>query len=81
MRDLLLPGDELMLVGMGVVFVFLLVCVTSLMSRLVNHFYRPAPVTPAAVSSPAAGEAVSAQTLAVIRDAIRQHRDRQKRSA
>ena len=72
-----------MLVGMGVVVVFLilLVCVTSLMSRLVNHFYRPAPVTPAAVSSPAAGEAVSAQTLAVIRDAIRQHRDRQKRSA
>ena len=82
MRDLLLPGVELMLVGMGVVFVFLivLVLVTSTMSRLVNHFYRPAPVTPATTPSPDTSEAVSAQTLTVIREAIRQHRDRQKRS-
>lgn len=87
MSDLLLPGLELMLMGMGVVFVFLitLVFITSFMSRLVNQFYRPEPVTPTSTqnsaTAPAASEPVSPQTLAIIREAIRQHRDRQKRSA
>lgn len=82
MRDLLVPGIELMLTGMGVVFVFLilLVFITGFMSYLVNRLYRPEPVVPAvANASPTVPDDVSAETLAVIREAIRQHRDRQSR--
>ncbi|WP_296271121.1 OadG family protein [Pseudomonas sp. UBA6323] len=79
--ELLLEGVELMLFGMGFVFVFLvlLVGVVSLMSRLIATFAPPAP-TPAA-SSPAhsaksASHELDAETLAAIQSAIAQHRAR-----
>ncbi|APU29818.1 oxaloacetate decarboxylase [Ectopseudomonas alcaliphila JAB1] len=79
--ELLLEGVELMLFGMGFVFVFLvlLVGVVSLMSRLIATFAPSAP-TPA-ISSPAssvesASHGPDAETLAAIQSAIAQHRAR-----
>jgi len=51
--ELLTQGFELMLVGMGTVFVFLtaLVCATTLMSHLISRFSAaPAAETPAVTS-------------------------------
>jgi len=65
--DPLLQGFELMLAGMGVVFVFLtaLVLATSLMSRIVLRFRPPdSPVGP--------GE----EEVAAITAAIARHRSR-----
>lgn len=80
MNPLLLQGVELMLVGMGVVFLFLfmLVGAVSLMSRLVARFApeEVPPARPAAASPAPVPAAVDARTLAVIREAIRQHRGR-----
>ena len=75
MTGLMHQGLELMAVGMGVVFVFLvvLVFVTSAMSRLVG---RIAPEPPPIANPGADTAAVSPQTVAVIEAAIRQHRER-----
>lgn len=78
MDALLSQGLELMLVGMGVVFFFLilLVQVTRLMSWCVAR-WMPETVpetTPVVPQTPAA--TVDATTLRVIEDAIRQHRAR-----
>lgn len=84
MDQLLSQGVELMLLGMGIVFSFLIVLVftTVGMSALVNRFFpeTPAPAAPAPRSSAGADPAgdISPRTLAIIRDAIRQHRDRQQ---
>ena len=81
MNELLLRGFDLMIIGMGVVFSFLLVLVflTSLMSRLVLRFEpAPAAVPAPRVRKPASPAHVDAHTLAVIQDAIHQHRARQK---
>jgi len=76
--DLLSEASNLMVLGMGTVFVFLtiLVFVTSLMSTLVNRIAPPAPV--AVPSSSKEGEPVANdQTLlAVITAAIHAHRSR-----
>lgn len=83
MTDLFTQGFELMFIGMGVVFAFLLLLVglVGLMSRLVARFApdgvpAPArPVAPAAASAAAAGAAtVDSRTLAVIREAVARHR-------
>lgn len=60
-------GVELMLAGMGTVFVFLtcLVGATSLMSRLVNRFAKPVE---------GIAEGVSAEEVAAITAAIARHR-------
>lgn len=77
MNPLLAEGIELMLVGMGVVFVFLVMLVgaVTLMSQLVARF---APDTPlAAPRGPVPAPAVTAvddRTLTVIREAVRRHR-------
>ena len=65
-NELLAQGVELMLVGMGTVFVFLtlLVFATTLMSRLVMHF-QPAP-----------SDAPSSDDVAAITAAIAAHRNR-----
>lgn len=70
---LLTQGFELMLVGMGTVFVFLtaLVYATMLMSRLVGRFL-PAPRTP----EPA--ELSEADEVAAITAAIDLHRRRRR---
>jgi oxaloacetate decarboxylase (Na+ extruding) subunit gamma len=76
--DLLSEATNLMVLGMGTVFVFLtvLVFVTSLMSTLVN---RIAPLAPVAIppSSKDREPVASEETLlAVITAAIHAHRSR-----
>jgi len=80
MHPMVAEGFQLMLVGMGVVFSFLvlLVLMISLMSRLVTRYAPEALPVAAAPRAAAAGartpNAVDARTLAVIADAVRQHR-------
>jgi len=79
--ELLLEGVELMLFGMGFVFVFLvlLVGVVSLMSRLVATFAPPTPISVVSSPMPSAKPAShepDAETLAAIQSAIVQHRAR-----
>lgn len=84
MDQLLSQGVELMLLGMGIVFSFLIVLVftTAGMSALVNRFFPETPEPAASAPRPSAGVDpagdISPRTLAIIRDAIRQHRDRQQ---
>ncbi len=68
--NLIGQGIELMLFGMGTVVVFLtlLVFVTSAMSALVTKYF-PIPEEPAAATG-----GVDARTLAIITAAIHQHR-------
>jgi oxaloacetate decarboxylase gamma subunit len=73
-------GFDLMIFGMGAVFVFLtlLVFLTRLMSWFVNRYIpepeQPIPVEPV---KPASSNIVDPKVLAVIQDAIRQHRAKQ----
>ncbi len=72
-------GLELMIFGMGVVFVFLtmLVFVTGFMSKLVNKIapeQQPVPV-PARAAAP---QGVDPQLLKVLSAAVKEHRARQK---
>ena len=82
MNDLLAEGLNLMLLGMGAVFVFLtlLVFITGFMSKLVGRYspaIQPTAVTPAPVT-PASTAGDNQQLLAVITAAIHKHRSRQK---
>ena len=76
-------GVELMVYGMGTVVVFLglLVLITSAMSRVVNRYFPEAPL-PVAVPSVGrkSGPAAHAdgEVVAAITAAIAQHRSRQK---
>lgn len=82
-ENLMSTGVELMLIGMGTVFVFLtmLVGATSLMSYLVNRF---APEPEPLLRRPAPSPAVTPQTttdeelVAVISAAIKKHSSRHK---
>lgn len=79
MDALMSQGLELMLVGMGVVFAFLIVLVgiTTMMSALVQRFGEEpaAPVaTPAATPVAAASDIPSAAVIKAIEKAVRQHR-------
>lgn len=81
MTDLLSQGIELMVFGMGSVFVFLtlLVFSTIIMSKLVNKF-APEP-EPVAASKPAMGsttQGADATLLAVLSQAVKEHKQRQK---
>jgi len=74
---LISEGINLMLLGMGTVFVFLtlLVIVTSIMSTLVQKY---GTVQPAVFNDPgAAGQLDEATLLAVISAAIHAHRSKQ----
>lgn len=77
-QSLVSQGLELMVFGMGVVFVFLtvLVFITMTMSKLVNTF---AP-EPEVVAKPAAatGAGADPQLLKVLAAAVKEHRARQK---
>lgn len=78
--SLVAQGLELMVFGMGVVFVFLtmLVFVTSLMSKIVNkiapEIEAPAPTAPAVT----AASGVDPQLLNVLSAAVKEYRARQK---
>jgi oxaloacetate decarboxylase (Na+ extruding) subunit gamma len=80
MQVLLEQGIDLMLFGMGTVFVFLtlLVLATGLMSSLIQRFF-PEPEIEAPLPQngrllPAKTVAVDTKTLSVIKAAIEQHR-------
>lgn len=65
-------GLNLMLYGMGTVFVFLtlLVACTSIMSALVTRFYQE----PAAESAAKDSRSMDSKTIAIIKAAIAEHR-------
>ncbi len=78
--DLVAQGAQLMLYGMGTVVLFLalLVVITTFMSRFISRYFpepvaaaraRPAP----AAATPPAGQ-VNDEVVAAISAAIRQHR-------
>jgi oxaloacetate decarboxylase gamma subunit len=74
--ELLLEGVELMLFGIGSVFVFLvllIVCI-RMMSSVIGRFESAPPVQPVS-NGPAATE-VDADLVAAIQTAIHQHRAR-----
>lgn len=78
--SLVTQGLELMIFGMGVVFVFLtmLVYVTGFMSSLVSK-YAPeeaVPVQPARRPAPQPG--IDPQLVKVLSAAVKEHRARQK---
>ena len=80
MQDSLMQqGVELMLYGMGTVFVFLalLILATVLMSAVVARFFKPepSPVLPSAKTAVANDE----QLVAVISAAIHKYRSRHKK--
>ena len=73
MNSLLSDGFTLMWMGMGTVFVFLVVLVlsTQIMSVLINKFYKEKVLIPGDMHSV---QAVDDETLAVVKEAIRIHR-------
>ncbi|MFZ2289915.1 MAG: OadG family transporter subunit [Halopseudomonas yangmingensis] len=78
--ELLEEGFELMLLGMGSVFIFLIVLVfiTTIMSRLLTRFF-PEPVAAPKVAPKSAAVAVGSvdpELVAAIGAAIKQHRAR-----
>ncbi|GGY43834.1 hypothetical protein GCM10011297_15890 [Bacterioplanes sanyensis] len=77
--SLVSQGLELMVFGMGVVFVFLtmLVFVTTFMSKLVNKL-APEPEVVAAPAPAASAPGVDPQLLKVLSAAVKEHRARQK---
>ncbi len=82
--ELINEGLSLMMFGMGFVFVFLTVLIfaTSLMSKTVLAIAPEEPASaPKRSTAPAAGTSDPAsdpELLAVISDAIRQHRERHR---
>ena len=73
MDSLLSDGFTLMWIGMGTVFVFLVVLVlaTQIMSAFINKFYPEKVFIPEDMHSV---QAMDDETLAVIKEAIRVHR-------
>lgn len=82
MNGLLEDGIGLMVLGMGFVFLFLVVLIfaTGYMSRLLNHFFPEALVSKAPVTmvKKPASSGVDAQMTAVITAAVHQHRINKK---
>ncbi|WPC06526.1 OadG family protein [Pseudomonas benzenivorans] len=78
--QLLLEGVELMLFGMGFVFVFLALLILSirLMARLLERFAAPVPQRAVAAPVPtrASAQDPAPEVLAAIQAAIHQHRAR-----
>lgn len=82
MNDLMSQAIDLMIAGMGFVFVFLIVLVfaTQIMSKLIVRF-APEPVTPAKTprAKPKAPASVDPDTAAAIKKAIAKFRSRHKK--
>ena len=79
--DIVAQGLELMLYGMGTVVVFLalLVVVTTVMSGFVGRFFpEPSPPTPARPQQHTAAAAPEGEVIAAITAAISQHRNRKQ---
>jgi oxaloacetate decarboxylase gamma subunit len=77
-QTIMQQGVDLMLFGMGSVFVFLtlLVIATSIMSALVQRFFpeAEAPLVPARAAAPAGPS--DPRLVAIIQAAIDQHRNK-----
>jgi len=73
MNSLLSEGFTLMWIGMGTVFVFLIVLVTAtqVMSLLINRFYPEKEFIPEHTSF---ASVIDDETFSVIKEAIRVHR-------
>ncbi len=82
MNNLLWEGINLMAIGMGAVFVFLvlLIFATSFMSSILNRYFPEAeiPVAPQSPTSAQQPAGQDGQLMAVIAAAIHRHRTRQK---
>ena len=79
-QDILQQGVDLMLFGMGTVFVFLtlLVIATTIMSSIVQRFFpEVAPVIEPTPTS-TGGSSDDAKLHAIIKAAIDQHRSKRK---
>lgn len=76
MTDLISSGIELMIVGMGIVYLFLtmLVIAINLMSAIVQRFFPDAPTTTITVSP--AVPTIDKSTVAAITAAVHQYRDK-----
>ncbi len=74
MNELMSVGIELMLVGMGIVFLFLtmLVVVIYFMSKIIRRFFPPPVVQTSARQS----ETENQRVIAAISAAVHQHRNR-----
>lgn len=81
-NNLVLEGVELMLLGMGAVFSFLvlLVICTSIMSVILSRYFPEAlpAAKPARKKASAAPASVDPDVVAAIGAAIKQHRARQR---
>ena len=75
-QDIMQQGIDLMIFGMGTVFVFLTVLVASMtvMSIIVQRFFPEAP-EPLAVASRAPAGVTDPKLLAIIKAAIDKHRN------
>ncbi|KMQ74043.1 OadG family protein [Marinobacter subterrani] len=82
MNDLMSQAIDLMIAGMGFVFVFLIILVfaTQIMSKLIGRF-APEPVTPkkAPRAKPKAPASVDPDTAEAIKKAIAKFRSRHKK--
>lgn len=86
MTELFADSVDLMVVGMGMVFAFLglLIVVTSLMSKFIITFVpeaeAPKTFAPSAkIATTASSAANDQQLIAVISEAIKQHRNKPKK--
>ncbi|NIB43029.1 OadG family protein [Pseudomaricurvus alkylphenolicus] len=81
-QDIMSQGVDLMLFGMGTVFVFLtvLVIATTIMSSFVQRFLpeAPAPEPTAAPAAAAPTGVTDPKLLAIIKAAVDQHRAKHK---
>ncbi|MBE0505690.1 MAG: OadG family protein [Marinospirillum sp.] len=79
--DLMMEGFNLMLLGMGFVFVFLtvLVIATTLMSKIILRFSKPEPVVAFGQKKPAVSGGQNPDMIAAITAAIHMHRQRQQK--
>ncbi|MFL1406441.1 OadG family protein [Marinobacter sp. M1N3S26] len=83
MSELMSQAVDLMIAGMGFVFVFLVILVfaTGIMSRIIGRFAPPEPATPARAprAKASAPAAVDPDTAEAIKKAIAQYRSRHKK--
>lgn len=75
MNELLAPGLEISLVGMSIVFIFLVMLIFSvnIMSAIVLRFFPEAPI-----EEETATDKINPDTLAAISAAVHRHRARHK---
>ncbi|PAU80659.1 sodium pump decarboxylase subunit gamma [Halovibrio salipaludis] len=80
MDEVMQGALDLMLVGMGFVFSFLviLVCVTMLMSRIAGRIAPPEPPRPRGGAQGEAGAMQDPKLKAVISEAVARHRARRR---